>query len=950
MRFLIFVGSIILSLHAGAQEGKSFVRSDTGIDISIQHSFSGIKKIRLQPLSDQIIHVTEIAAESFPPDNSLMAIKQQSTEFKFSVQEQPGMVTLQTATLKVEVALETGLITYRDIAGNVLLAQSKVPAVALVPKVFNGEPSYQVSQFFDAQDNEAYYGLGQHQQGIMNYRGRRVDLVQYNTDIAVPFFLSNKGYGVLWDNYSITRAGDVRDYEPLNALKLFSRDNQEGWLTASYAGKSSPDKVLFRRPVSEISMNWLTDQHKFPDSIKPADAIVNYEGSVESGLAGLYQLQLKYAGYIKVWFDGKVVADYWRQAWNPGTAILDLDLQKNKRVKIRIEWIPDGGESYLGLTCLPPIPQNLENTFALSSESGKSVNYYFIHGKSADEVISGYRSITGKAVLMPKWAMGFWQSRERYKTEEDILSTVKSFRDRRIPLDNIVLDWSYWKEPEWGSQQFDAARFPNPDEMIAELHRQHVNLMISVWPKFNRGFDIYDEFDRKNFLFKRNIEEGRRDWIGKGYSNTFYDAFNPSARTAFWNLMNKRLYTKGIDAWWMDATEPDMHSNLPVEARKELMTPTYEGSATTYFNAFPLVNAKAVYEGQRKANPLNRVFILTRSAYAGLQRYAAAAWSGDIASRWEDMKTQISAGLNFSLSGLPYWTMDIGGFSVEKRYEQAKGADLDEWRELNTRWYQFGAFVPLFRVHGQYPYREIYNIAPESHPAYQSMLYYNKLRYRLMPYIYSIAGKSYQEDYTLMRGLVMDFPTDLKAGNLNDSYLFGPSLLINPILGYKDRSRKVYLPTGQGWYDLYTGKYYRGGQDITAAAPYDKIPVFVKAGSIIPTGPELQYTSEKPADPLTVLVYTGKDASFSLYDDEGTNYNYERGDFSTIDFMYTEASGTLDIAARKGSFKGMLKNRTINVVFISPSNAKRLDFTRKPDKSIQYSGLKVSVKQQITKE
>jgi len=945
MRSLIIVGSTILSLHVRAQDGKSFVRSDTGIDISIPHSFSGIKKIRLQPLSDQIIHVTEIAAENFPPDQSLMAIKQQSNGFKFSVHEQPGMVTLTTADLKVEVSVETGLITYRDIAGKLLLAQSNVADVSLVPKVFNGEPSYQVSQFFDSQKDEAYYGLGQHQQGMMNYRGRRVDLVQYNTDIAVPFFLSNKGYGVLWDNYSISRAGDVRDYEPLNALKLFSRDNKEGWLTASYANKNSPDKVLFRRPVSEISMNWLTDQHKFPDSIKPADAIVNYEGSVESGLEGLYQLQLKYAGYIKVWFDGKVVADYWRQAWNPGAAILDLNLQKNKRVKVKIEWIPDGGESYLGLTCLPPLPPELENTFALCSESGRSVNYYFIHGNTADEVIGGYRNITGKAVLMPKWAMGFWQSRERYKTEEDILSTVKSFRDRKIPLDNIVLDWSYWKEPEWGSQQFDPARFPNPDKMIAELHRQHVNLMISVWPKFNKGFDIYDEFDRKNFLFKRNIEEGRRDWIGKGYANTFYDAFNPAARTAFWNLMNKRLYTKGIDAWWMDATEPDMHSNLPVEARKELMTPTYEGSATTYFNAFPLVNAKTVYEGQRKANPVNRVFILTRSAYAGLQRYAAAAWSGDIASRWEDMKTQISAGLNFSLSGLPYWTMDIGGFSVEKRYEQAKGADLEEWRELNTRWYQFGAFVPLFRVHGQYPYREIYNIAPESHPAYQSMLYYNKLRYRLMPYIYSLAGKSYQEDYTMMRGLVMDFPGDLKAGNLNDSYLFGPSLLINPVVGYKDRERKVYLPTGQGWYDLYSGKYFKGGQDITAAAPYKRIPVFVKEGSIIPAGPELQYTSEKPADPLTLLVYTGKDASFSLYEDEGTNYNYERGNFSTIDFAYKEASKTLDIAARKGSFKGMLNNRTINVVFIGPANLKGLDFDRKPDRSVKYSGLKISIKQ-----
>lgn len=942
---VIIIYSVLLCFNVSGQEGKSFIKTDTGIEITIHHSFSGIKKIRLQPVAGKIIHVTEIAVNDFPADRSLMSVKQSSTGIAFEAKTDRDLVIMTTNALQVEVSAETGLITYRDLNGNILLAQSKTPVAAMVPKVFNGESSYQVSQLFDAQEDEAYYGLGQHQQGIMNYRGRRVDLEQYNTAIAVPFFLSNKGYGVLWDNYSITRAGDVRDYEPLSALKLFSKTSQEGWLTASYANKSKPGEILFTRPVSEISMNWLTDQHKFPEGIKPADAIVNYEGSVESDLAGLYQLQLKYAGYIKVWFNGKLVADYWRQAWNPGAAILDLTLQKNKKVKVKIEWTPDGGESYLGLTCLPPAPEALKNTFGLSSESGQMLNYYFIQGNTADEVISGYRKVTGKAVLMPKWAMGFWQSRERYKTEDDILTTVKAFRDRKIPLDNIVLDWSYWKEPEWGSQQFDPARFPHPDQMIAKLHQQHVNIMISVWPKFNKGFDIYDDFDQKNFLFKRNIEEGRRDWIGKGYSNTFYDAFNPKARTVFWNLMNKRLYSKGIDAWWMDATEPDMHSNLPVEARKELMTPTYEGSSTTYFNAFPLVNAKGVYEGQRKTNPANRVFILTRSAYAGLQRYAAAAWSGDIASRWEDMKTQISAGLNFSLSGMPYWTMDIGGFSVEKRYEDAKGADQEEWRELNTRWYQFGSFVPLFRVHGQYPFREIYNVAPAGHPAYQSMLYYNKLRYRLMPYIYSLAGKSYQQDYTIMRGLVMDFPKDLKASNLDDAYMFGPSLLINPVLTYKDRERKVYLPSGQGWYDLYTGKYFKGGQDINAAAPYEKIPVFVKEGSIIPSGPELQYTSEKPADPLTLFVYTGKDASFSLYEDEGTNYNYEKGAFSTIEFSYSESNKTLTVADRKGRFSGMLEHRTINIIFISPRSAKGLDFTRKADRTVKYSGKQIRITQ-----
>ncbi|MBG6236439.1 alpha-D-xyloside xylohydrolase [Pedobacter sp. CAN_A7] len=944
VKSVILFGSIFFCLQVNGQEKNVYQQTSSGVEISIPNSVTGVKKIRLQPVNDQIIHVTSISGKDFPADKSLMSVKPSSTNVKFSVQSENEVVVLSTAALKVQVSTKTGLITYLDQNNQLLLAQSKNAIPALLPKVYNGEPSFQVAQLFDAQENEAYYGLGQHQQGLVNYRGRRVDLVQYNTEIAVPFVISNKGYGILWDNYSITRAGDMREYDDLNALRLISKDGKEGWLTASYALKSAPKKVVLTRPVSEISQNWLSDQHKFPAGVAMNDAIVTYEGDVESGLGGLYQLQLKYAGYIKVWLDGKLVAEYWRQAWNPGSAIVDMELVKNKKVKFKMEWLPDGTESYIGLTVLTPAPEELKNTFALHSESGAAVDYYFIAGLNADQVISGYRTVTGKAVLMPKWAMGFWQSRERYKTEDDILSTVKEFRDRKIALDNIVLDWSYWKEPEWGSQEFDPARFPNPDNMIKTVHKQNVNIMISVWPKFNKGFDIYDEFDKKDFLYKRNIEEGRRDWIGKGYENTFYDAFNPKAREALWSLMNKRLYSKGIDAWWMDATEPDMHSNISVQHRKDLMNPTYAGSSTTYFNAFPLVNAKGIYEGQRQVKPNDRVFILTRSAYAGLQRYAAAAWSGDIASRWEDMKSQIGAGVNFSLSGMPYWTMDIGGFSVEKRYEEAKGADLEEWRELNARWYQFGTFVPLFRVHGQYPFREIYNIAPADHPAYKSMVYYNQLRYRLMPYIYSLAGQTYQKDYTMMRGLMMDFPQDLKASNLNDAFMFGPSLLINPVYTYKDRNRKVYLPSGQGWFDLYSGKFYNGGQEIKADAPYETMPVYVKEGTILPTGPSLQYTSEKPADPLTLFVYTGKDATFSLYEDEGTNYNYEKGAFATIDFNYSEATKSLTIAARKGTFKGMLQNRTIRVVVISANQAKSLDFNQKADHEVKYSGKQTVIK------
>jgi alpha-D-xyloside xylohydrolase len=338
------------------------------------------------------------------------------------------------------------------------------------------------------------------------------------------------------------------------------------------------------------------------------------------------------------------------------------------------------------------------------------------------------------------------------------------------------------------------------------------------------------------------------------------------------------------------------------------------------------------------------VFLLTRSGFAGSQRYAAAIWSGDIGATWHDLKAQIPAGVNFSMSGLPYWTMDIGGFVVESRFEKPNEKDLEEWRELQTRWFQYGAFVPLFRAHGQYPYREVFNIAPENHTAYQSMLYYNKLRYRLMPYIDSLAGAAYHNDGSIMRGLVMDFAKDTAVLNIGDQYLFGPSLMVNPVYAYKQRSRDLYLPKGQGWYDLYTGKYHAGGQRITADAPYERMPLYVKEGSIIPFGPELQYTTEKPADTIQLHVYTGKDASFTLYEDGGTTYDYEKGQFATIPFSYNQQEGTLTIGNQQGSYPGMLRQRVFRITTISPKTAKALNFSAPADKEVLYTGKKQTIK------
>jgi alpha-D-xyloside xylohydrolase len=397
------------------------------------------------------------------------------------------------------------------------------------------------------------------------------------------------------------------------------------------------------------------------------------------------------------------------------------------------------------------------------------------------------------------------------------------------------------------------------------------------------------------------------------------------------------LYKKGIDAWWMDASEPDMHSNINLDERKAVFQPSL-GSSVRYYNTYPLMNAKGIYEGQRQIDPNNRVFILTRSYFAGQQRYSAAAWSGDIASRWHDMKDQISAGINFSLSGTPYWTMDAGGFLVERRFRKPNPADLEEWREMNARWYQYGAFLPMFRAHGQFPFREPFHIAPEDHPAYQSMIYYIQLRYKLLAYNYSLAAKTYFDNYSMIRAVAMDFSQDKATYELNDQYLWGPSLLVNPITEKGMAQRAVYLPVGVDWYDLYQGKKFEGGQTIQADAPYDRIPVFVKSGSILPIGKDLQYTGESRQDELTLYVYDGADASFDLYEDEGDNNNYEKGRHSTIAIRYDNKSGKLSIGQPQGTFDGMLRKRVFHIVLVSANNAVGVDSERLYKKTIKYKG------------
>jgi alpha-D-xyloside xylohydrolase len=898
--------------------------------------------MKVQVCAEDIIRVIAAPQKSFSTRPSLMVDKTKWQPVQWSVKEKGDRVEISTSKLTVRVQPKTGAVAFYDVKGGLLL-QEKAGGKIITAAEVMGEKTYHIQQIFDSPEDDAFYGLGAHQNNVWNYKGHDVDLWQLNIVDVIPFLVSSKNYGILWDNYSRTKFGDIREYQTLSSLALFNQQGEPGGLTVEYYHDPNFNSLFTSQTEAKIEHDFVDQPGAYPAGFDLNRGSIRWSGEIESNQPGDHKFRLYSSGYVKMWLNGELVVDAWRQNWLPWTHLLRLSMEAGKRYPIKIEWIPTGGN--IGLKYLTPEDKIYQNSLSLYSEVADQIDYYFVYGDNLDQIIQGYREITGKAPMMPKWAMGFWQCRERYKTQEELLSVVKEFRKRQIPIDNIVQDWFYWKEDQWGSHEFDATRFPDPEGMVKELHDSlHARIMISVWPKFYVGTKHYDEFKEKGWLYMHNVEIGQRDWVGPGYVSTFFDPFNEGARDLYWKQIKGKLFSKGFDAWWIDSTEPDLQSNVSDTERLLRMHPNALGTAARYENAYSLMITKGFYEKHRETSPDQRVFILTRSAYAGQQRYASATWSGDVATRWDDLKAQIPAGLNFSLSGIPYWTTDIGGFAVEPRYERAQGEDLDEWRELNTRWFQFGAFCPLFRSHGQFPFREMFNIAPDDHPAYQSMLAYDKLRYRLMPYIYSLAGMVTQKDYTIMRALVMDFGHDKNVHKIGDQFMFGPALLVNLITEYKVRSRQVYLPAGSGWFDLKSGKYFKGGQTIQADAPYTDIPLFVKAGSILPCGPEIQHTAEKPADPIRLFVYTGSDGAFTLYEDENVNYNYEQGKFATIPLSYSEQDRVLTIGKRQGEFPGMLATRTFEIVWIGDRKPSGLDFQSKPDATIIYNGTQQIVK------
>jgi alpha-D-xyloside xylohydrolase len=730
--------------------------------------------LRFQVCSDSIVHVVYSIERDVPqrPDN--LIIKKSWPKADFSLHtDDPKLITLTTSRLKIEITRADSSIIFYDAAGHKLTQEN---TRTLTPTEVNGEKTYHSERFVNMWDTqEAFYGLGQHQAGVWNYRGESVDISQDNTNISIPFLLSSNGYGIFWNNGSRSK------------------------------------------------------------------------------------------------FTNRFV-----------------------------------------------------HAFYLSSEVSDSMDYYFFYGPDFDRLIADYRELTGAAPLFGKWAYGYWQCKNRYDSQQELLAIAQKYRDLHIPLDNIVQDWFWWNT--MGEPVFNK-NYPDPKAMIDGLHKNNVHLMISVWPFFRPGSPVYDDMDKRGFFIDKTIAPSFHP-----VAQALYDPFNPEARKYYWNLMNTALFKIGADAWWLDTTEAETEGR---ETNILVTNKVDQGkNGARYANEFPLMTTTAVYEGQRAASDKKRVFLLSRSAYAGSQRNAAAVWSGDVDPNWETFRRQIPAGLNYSVSGLPYWTTDIGGFV-------SANPDDPAYRELYIRWFQFGTFCPIFRAHGTRTtnQNEIWSYGPD---AQKTLVAYDNLRYRLMAYIYSLAWKTTSEGYTIMRPLVMDFREDTRAQNIGDQYLFGPAILVNPVTEPGAATRRLYLPNAK-WYDFWTGAALEGGRILDAPSPIDHIPLYIRAGAILPLGPDLQYAAEKSADPIELRVYRGANGTFTLYEDENDSYDYEKGVHATIPFSWDETAHLLTLGDRTGTFPGMLEKRTFRVVFVTENHGVGGGLTENADKTIEYSGKRITV-------
>jgi len=795
---------------------------------------------------------------------------------QFRVFDSPSKIEIKGKNIIVTVDKQTGKLSFADHSGKIFLNEEE-GSRKLLPDSVMGEPCFIAEQKFESPADEYLFGLGQFQDGHYNLRNVSRRLTQVNSQISIPFIYSSKGYGLLWHQYGLT------DFNPTDNFITLEKQKQ------STPGNDQVAEVTTTSGTQKVSQNQSLYLGKFK-VLK--DGV--YSIFLDLGDMGNRQ-------YVVI--DGKPYIDQ-SNMWLPPTVSSLIDLK--------------AGEHQIQVVCkssnTPKVSWRLtDNLTTLRSPNAKLLDYIVFYGPSADSVIATYRNLTGNVPMFPLWAYGFWQCRERYSSSTHLVETVKEFRKRNLPLDVIVQDWQYWGKYGWGVPKFDETHYPNPAGFIKELHDLNAHFSVSVWENLSKDSEIGKGYVAKNLFIPDS------PWV---------DVLNPLARETHWNALNQNLFSYGVDSWWMDATEPE---NDGLKSKK-----TYLGLGDFYRLTYPLFVSQTVYEGQRKTTFEKRVCILTRSAFLGQQKYGIINWSGDIGGNWDTYKRQIVAGLNYTITGFPYWTTDIGGFfrPGSSQYTDKK------YHDLLTRWFQWGALNPIFRIHGYQSETEPWKYGQQVEDNMRKML---NLRYRLLPYIYSEAWQITKNGSTIMRPLVMDFNNDQTALNQPFEYMFGKSILVAPVTEPDVNEWSVYLPKSVAWYDFWTGKHYEGGQTIKTAAPLDKIPLFVKAGSIIPMGKFVQYAGQKSADTLEIRIYKGTDGRFDLYEDQGDNYSYEKGNYTIVPFKWEEKHQILTIGERQGNYPNCLQKRIFNIVFVNESNGFDINYSTMK-KHVNYSGKNIVLK------
>lgn len=818
--------------------------------------------LTVSPLQDNAVRIRYIEGEAAELPEWLYVENDDKVSCKKSSKGDVTTLRLKGLTLtadngsgRIEVADSRGVKVFSALAHE------------LKASTIQGEPTKQAKLVIDSPADEYLYGLGQFQDGYLNVRGLTRRLTQVNTQISIPFLLSSKGYGLLWNNYGLT------DFNPAESSVKMERAEAKG---------------------EEVTLNVTSTEGNRRETRRTHDFKATVDIPEDGTYAILLDVGQKMARRHDLSIDGKNVINL-INSWLPPTTSVIVDLKAGKHEFTAELERGDNPTIFYRKT---------DDRTVFSSPVAECVDYTVFTG-SADDIIASYRAVTGEVPMLPDWAFGYIHCRERFHSQEELLNTAKRFRKEQIPLDLIVQDWQYWGKYGWNAMRFDEEHYPDPAQMVKDLHDMDMKLMISVWSKIDPSSEVGKAAQEKGLFIP---------------GTTWIDFFDEDASSFYWNnFRNRLLKPYNIDAWWQDATEPE---NDDLEGRR-IMKGTQPGER--YRNVYPLKVTETIYNGLSKDDSERRPMIFTRSGFSGAQRYGAVLWSGDVGNDWQTLRYQVAAGLGFVSTGLPWWTYDAGGFF--RPFDQYRNQD---YIERMVRWVQIGTFLPLMRVHGYMSNTEPWEYGAEAQRLIKNQI---ELRYKLFPYIYSEAAKVTYEGSTLMRPLVFDFAGDTEALKQDNEYMFGQSMLVCPVTEGGVSQWKVYLPeTEGGWYDFRNGTKYIGGSYADVPVDMESIPVFVKAGSIIPTGPVKQSVAEKSDEPVVLNIYPGADASFSLYEDEGVNMNYEDLCRSTICMTWDDSARKLTIGKRAGSFEGMQEVRTFKITVAGT------------EKTIRYDGRKVAVK------